>query len=189
MHRGHQTTLDAELVMNHLGQRRQAIGGAAGVADDGLAGVGFVVHAKDKHRGVVFGRCRQDDFFGASVKVLLGGDLIQEQAGGLDHDVSADFVPFQVGRIALLRQADFLAVDHQRVAVNRDVALEAAMHAVVLQHVGQVAGFQQVVDADHFNVTEILQGRAQHVAADTAKAVDTNFDRHTFLQKKIKFEN
>jgi hypothetical protein len=78
--------------------------------------------------------------------------LVQEQAGGFDHDVGADLAPLQVGRVALLRQADLLAVDDERVAVHRHVALEAAVHAVVLQHVGQVVGLEQVVDADDFDV-------------------------------------
>src|SRR5690606_15656364 len=38
VHGGHQATLDAPLVVDDLGQRRQAVGGAAGVGDDRLAG-------------------------------------------------------------------------------------------------------------------------------------------------------
>ena len=40
---GHQTTDDAELVIEHLGQRPQAVGGTRRVADDFLATVVFVV--------------------------------------------------------------------------------------------------------------------------------------------------
>ena len=40
-----------------------------------------------------------------------------------------------------------------------------------------------IVDADHFNVLEVLNRSAKHVAPDTAEAVDTNLDRHLhFLQ-------
>ena len=35
--RGHQPLDDAELVVDHLGERRQAVGGARGVGDDRLA--------------------------------------------------------------------------------------------------------------------------------------------------------
>ncbi|MCY1371374.1 hypothetical protein D9M69_585140 [compost metagenome] len=110
--------------------------------------------------------------------MLLGGDLVQEQAGGFDDDVCADLVPLQVRGIAFLREADLLAVDHQRVAFDADVTLEAAVHAVVLQHVGQVVGLQQVVDRHDLDVAEVLDGAAQHVAADAAEAVDADLDGH-----------
>jgi hypothetical protein len=108
VHGGHQAALDAPLVVQHLGHRGQAVGGAAGVGDDGLAGVGLVVHAVDEHGGVVLGRRGEDDLFGAGVQVLLGRDLVQEQAGGLDHDVGTDFVPLQVGGVALCVRRIFL---------------------------------------------------------------------------------
>src|SRR5690606_41083685 len=65
-------------------------------------------------------------------------------------------------------------------------ALEAAVHGVVLQHVGQVVRVQQVVDGDDLDVVaEVLHRRTQHVAPDAAETVDTNLDRHvTLLQGK-----
>ena len=93
-------------------------------------------------------------------------------------EVGADVVPLEVGRVAFLRQADLLAVDDQRAAFDLHVALEAAVHRVVLQHVGQVIRLQQIVDRDDLDVAEVLHGGAQHVAADAAEAIDTNLDRH-----------
>ena len=62
----------------------------------------------------------------------------EEQACCLDHDVSAHFAPLEVGWVTLSSEADFFAVDYQGGAINRHVTVEAAMHAVVLEHVGQV---------------------------------------------------
>ena len=137
-----------------------------------------MVHAIDEHGGVVFGGGALDDFLGTGVDVFLAGFLGQEQAGGFDDDVSTDFVPLQVGGIALLGQADGLAIDDDVTAFDLDIALEAAVHAVVLQHVGEVVGLEQVVDRHHFDVGEVLDGAAQHVAANAAEAVDTDFDGH-----------
>src|SRR5690606_30863894 len=98
--------------------------------------------------------------------------------GRFDDDIGAHLVPLQVGRVALLGQADAVAVDHQGVAVDRHVALEAAAHGVVAQHVGQVVRLEQVVDGDDLDVTEILDRRTQDVAADAAEPVDAYLDCH-----------
>ena len=37
------------------------------------------------------------------------------KAGGVDDDISLDVAPFQVGRITLCSQADFLAINNDRV--------------------------------------------------------------------------
>jgi hypothetical protein len=178
MHGGHQAALDAPLVVEHLGDRRQAVGRARGVGDDGLAGVGLVVDAVDEHRRVVLRRGRHDDLLRARVDVLLRGFLGEEQARRFDDDVGADGTPVQFGRVLHGGQADATAVDDQGVAVYADLALEAAVHGVVLEHIGQIVGLQQVVDADHLDILEILRRGAEHHAADAAESVDTYLDGH-----------
>src|SRR5690606_23156022 len=126
------------------------------------------------------------DLLGAGLQVGFGGFLGQEQAGRLDDDVGADFVPLQLGRVLHGGQADGFAIDNQGVAVHRDLALEAAVHRVVLQHVGQVIGLQQVVDADDLDVIEILDGGTEHHAANATEAVDTDLDSHDcFTLKEV----
>ncbi len=165
--------------MQHLGDRRQAVGGAAGVGDDRLAVVLRIVHPVDEHRGGVLGRRGHDHLLRARVDVLLRGLGGQEQAGGLDHHVGADLVPLQVCRIALGGQADALAVDDEGAVLDGDLALEAAVDRVVLEQVGQVVRLEQVVDADHLDVvTEVLHRRAQDVAPDAPETVDAYLDRH-----------
>jgi hypothetical protein len=65
-------------------------------------------------------------------------------------------------------------------AFDGDIALEVAVHRVVLEHVGQVVGLQQVVDADDLDVRELgFPGdSAKHHAADATETVDTDFDSH-----------
>jgi hypothetical protein len=120
-----------------------------------------------------------DHLLRAGVDVLLAGVERQEQAGAFHHHVGADVAPLQRRRVALVGQADAAAVDHQRAAVHRDVALEPAVHAVVLEHVGQVVRLQQVVDADDLDVVlEVLRRGAEHHAPDAAEAVDAYLDCH-----------
>jgi hypothetical protein len=55
--RGHQATLDADRFMQHLGHRREAVGGARGVRDDlVIGGQLVVVHAKDDGEVDTLGR-------------------------------------------------------------------------------------------------------------------------------------
>ena len=110
--------------------------------------------------------------------MFFSGGFVQKQARGFEHDVGADLVPFERRRVTLLRQADLVAVDDQRVALDRDLTLEAAVHRVVLQHVSQVLGLEQVVDADDLDVGKVLHGGAQDIATDAAEAVDTEFYGH-----------
>src|SRR5699024_9625582 len=54
---GHQTVGDAEVVVQHLGNGGQAVGGAGGVGDEGhVAGVLVQVDAAHEHGGVVLDR-------------------------------------------------------------------------------------------------------------------------------------
>ena len=103
--------------------------------------------------------------------------LREEQAGGLDDVLCADFVPLQVRRILLRGDADGLAVHDQRILGIIDRTLEAAMDCIILEHVRHVIRSDQVVDADDLDLG-VVDRSAEHETADTAKAIDTNFDSH-----------
>jgi hypothetical protein len=63
------------------------------------------------------------------------------------------------------------------------------VHRVVLQHVGEVVGLEQVVDADDLDVAEILNGSTENHTSDTTKTVDTYFDSHdslSSLKKRVR---
>ena len=113
--------------------------------------------------------------------MLFAGFLGQEQAGRFDDDLGTYFVPLEFGRILDRGQTDFLAIDDQCVAFDRDFALEAAMHGIKLQHVSHIIWFEQVVDADDLDVFEILNSSAENHSADAAKTVDAYFDSHDFI--------
>ena len=107
-----------------------------------------------------------------------GGQLFsKEEAGGLDDDVGIHFVPLQIGRILLGGQADLVAVDNHVVAFDLDVAFELAVNRIILQHVSEILGVEQVVDADNLDIlVEVLHRGTEDHAADAAETVDTDFD-------------
>src|SRR5690606_2485637 len=65
-----------------------------------------------------------------------------------------------------------------RSALDRHLALEAPVHRVEAQQVGQVLGLEQVVDGHDLDVAEVLDRRTQDVAADAAEPVDAYLDCH-----------
>ena len=50
------------------------------------------------------------------------------------------------------------------------------MNGVIGQHVSEVVGLKQIVDANDLDVAEILHGGTENHASDTAKTIDTYFD-------------
>jgi hypothetical protein len=149
---GHQAFDQAEVVVHDLRDRREAVGGAGGVRNDVLAGVGGVVHAHHEHRRVVLRRRRQHDPLGAGLDVGARLRIIEEQPGRFDHVLGADVVPLEVRGVPLRGDADGLAVDDELAVLHVDRSLELAVGRVVLEHVGHVIDVDDVVDPDDFDV-------------------------------------
>jgi hypothetical protein len=142
-----------------------------------LALVGGVVDAHDEHRGVVLRRGRHDHALRAGLDVPFGLGLLQEETGAFQHVFGADVAPLQVRGIALGGEADLLAVDDQRALGGLDRALERAVNGVILQHVRQLRGVEQIVDAHDLDI-RMIRGRAEHQPADASKSIDAHLDRH-----------
>src|SRR5690606_20873642 len=181
--RGHETALDAELLVEDLRERREAVRGARGVRDDVvLRGVVVgVVHAHDERAVLVLARRGDDDLLGTVVEVRRGLRRVGEEAGRLDHDVGTELAPRKVRRVTLGKRADALAVDRDRLVVVGDLTLERAEHRVVLQQVRERLVVGQVVHRDDLDVRTQLQDRTKVVPADAAEAVDSDADGHNAL--------
>lgn len=82
---GHQTLDDAEIVVNDLGERSQAVGCAGCIGDDLVAGVVRIqVDTTHEHRGIS-GRSRDDDLLGPTLEVSGGParrSLRDDKVGG-----------------------------------------------------------------------------------------------------------
>ena len=178
---GHQGLLDAELLVDDIGQRRKAVGGAAGVGDDThIAAVFIAVDAEHEgRRGVVLGRSRQDDLLGAALEVagsLLGGVV---GAGGLDDVLCAAVRPVDHRRVGLAVDLDLTPVDDQVAAGVLHSAGEIAEYGIVLQQIHHVVHICLAqVDAAYLEALRIVRQYAQHHPSDTAKAVDTDLNCH-----------
>ena len=96
-----------------------------------------------------------------------------EDAGAFQRDVDAELLPRQLRRILDGRHLDRAVADADRVAVDRDLAGEAAVHRIEAQQMRIGLDRPEIVDADDLDVLAAGFGdRAQHVAADAAESVD-----------------
>ncbi len=171
--------LDAEGVVEHLGDRRQAVGRARGVGDDPVLRLQLVVVDADHDRGVdlVLGRHGQHDLVRSGLEVFFQRRPVAKHAGRLDHDPHLQVFPRDLGRVTMLGHRDLEVVDEHRVARYPDGLVEPTHHRVVLEQVGQLIVIEQVVDCHD---PDVLPGAedAKHSAADAAKAIDSNSHRH-----------
>jgi hypothetical protein len=178
--RGHQPALDADRIVEHLRERGEAVGGAAGVRNDGVCGgQRRVVDAVD-HGEIDFLRGRRDQHpLRSRVEMLLAAGAVGEEAGAFERDIDAISLVRQLGRIALGRHVDALAVDDQVVAIDLDRALERTVDRIALEQAGVGFRIGQVVDRDEFEImVGALDDRARDIAPDAPETVDRNLGRH-----------
>ena len=160
---GHQTALNTEAVVQHLSDGSQAVGGAAGVADDGLTGILVGVHAANEHvclTSVVtlLAGSRENHILGTCFQVLLGAVHGQVETGGFNDILGTNFTPGEVLCFLFSINVDVLTIDDElfllQVIVNS--ALEAAMHGVILEHIGHVVNVKQVIDTYYLDFVNIF---------------------------------
>ena len=100
MDRGHEALVDADGVVEHLGDRGEAIGRARGVRDDHvILGQLVVVDAVDDGEVGAFGGRRDQHALGAGGQMHRGLVLGGEDAGAFERDVDAEILPRQRGRV------------------------------------------------------------------------------------------
>ncbi len=182
VNRRHDAVLHADLLVQRLDQRREAIGRAGRVRDDLVRGFeDVVIHAVNDrlfHAGTT--RCRNDDLLRAARDVLAGRFRRAEQARALVDDVDAEIAPRQLRRVTLGEDLDAITVDDDIAAVHFDGAVERAVRRIVARQVRVGFGITEVVERDYveFVGTTVLVDSTYDVASDAAVAIDTNLDSH-----------
>jgi len=173
---GHEAFHDAELLVENLGNGSKAVGGAGSVGDEShVLGVLVEVNTADEHGRSVLGGSAHDDLLGACVDVRLALFGSQVQTGALEDILSADFAPGQVSSILLAEAGVALAVDNKVISLVGNLAVELAVHGVILEQICKVVSGAEVVDADDLDVG-MVHAVAEYHAADAAETIDTDFD-------------
>ena len=167
---GHGAIFNAKLVVEHLGEGREAVRGARRVGDDVGGGVVLVVVDADDVGGdvVALGGGGDDNLLGTRGDVLASAGAVEEHTGAFDDDVNLHFLPGKVEGVAVGHNLDHLAVDGDGGVIhNLDVGVEGTEDGVILQQVRGGLGAAGLVD------THNLQGgvrAAGHPAAHEVAA-------------------
>jgi hypothetical protein len=167
--------IDAERLVQHLGDRRQAVGRARRVRDDVVLGrlVDVEVDAAAQRDVRVLGG-RADEHLLGRRQVLAGRGLVDEATGRLDDDVDPVLGPRDGGRVLLGTDRDGVATDDEVAVLDRHLARVLAVHRVVLQQVGERADVGQIVDEHEVEGVGRRRQTAHEPAADAAEPVDTD---------------
>src|SRR6266508_236443 len=178
--RGHEALLDRELVVQHLRERRDAVGRAGGVREHVVRFrvVGLVVDTEHDRHIRALGRRRDDHLLGAAVQMLRGPVAIGEEAGRLDYHVYAEIAPGEAAGVALRQDLDLLALDGDRPVACAHVLAELSQDGVVLEQVRHRGRVAEVVRRDDLEVPTALEVRAKEVAPDPPETVDPNPNSH-----------
>ncbi len=173
---GHKTVLDAPVVVENLGKRSKAVGGAGSVGNVvHVLGVGVVVNAHYEHGGVVLGGSGHNDLLCAGCQVGSCLFLSEELAGALGDIFNAPLAPVDVIGVAVAAGGDILAVDDDGMVGVIDVSVENAVYGVVLEQISHVIGGHGAVDTGELDVL-VIQPGAQNESADTSEAVNAYFN-------------
>ena len=180
MHRRHVAALDAEEVVQHLGDRGQGVGGARAVGNDDVVCTQCVVVDLEDNGlvGAVGGR-RDQHALGTGGQVRRGLVLGREDAGAFKGDVDVQVLVRQVRRITLGRDLDLAQAHVDPVVAALDRAGKTAVDRIVAQQVRIGRHRPQVVDRHNLDVAAAMLGDgAKNKAADAAEAVDGDADGH-----------
>ena len=192
MNGGHDAGNDRESLVQGVGHRSQAVGGAGSSRDNlVILGQGLLVDRVDNGLQVVAGRSRDNDLLSASSDVSHALLFAGVEAGALQNNVNADLAPRAILSVLNGVDLDLLAIDDDGilgsfdgVLVLTDLAQERALSGVVLEQVSQHLGAGQVIDGNNF-VALSLKHLTESQTADTAKTIDSNFNSHSKILPKI----
>ena len=177
---GHEAGLDRREIVDHHGQRRDAVRRARGVRDDVMLTlvVALVVDAEHDRVVGIGGGSGDDHLARTRVEVLLRSLTGREEPGRLEDDIDAELTPRQCCRIALREHLHLLAAGVDNAVPERHLSRERAEHRVVLEEMRHRRGVAEVVDRDDLDVgPELLLG-PEEIPPDASETVDADANRH-----------
>ena len=178
MHRGHDSCLDAEALVQDLRHGREAVRSARRIRNDPVRGgiEGLLVDADAERDIGILRRSGDDHVLDALFQMPRRFVFARKAARRLHHDLHAEVAPRNVGGIGRGENAQRFAVDGDAIVRMADRVRDRVMHRVVLQQIRQRGRIGEIVDGDEFDAGIALERGTQHVASDAPETIDTNPD-------------
>ena len=141
-----------------------------------------VVDAVDHREIGAVGRGGNEHALGPGLEVSRGLLFGRKDAGALERDIDAEFLPRQLGRVLHRRDLDLAVAAADRIALDLYLAREAAVNGIKAQQMGVGLDRSEIVHRHDLDiVASRLDDGTQHVAADPAEPVDGDPNRHVPL--------
>ncbi len=175
MHCAQQSMANPEGVMQNLDERRGAIGGAAGIADN--AGV-FRDHVViDPHHQGRFQRFLggngHDHTVGPRLQMLIQLRDLAELPAGFDDIIDVKCFPGEFGRVSLRQDDEGITGYLHPVTLCQHFTRIHAMNAVELEGVGELLGTGQIIHGNHVVMPAQFRD-SHHCAPNAPKPVNRN---------------
>ena len=117
----------------------------------------------------------------------MSGSLLHggEHAGGLNNIVSAGLAPRNLRGVHAVVNSYSLAVDDELAVLGFNGAVEMTVNGIILEHVDHVVKIdERIVYRNNLN-RGIGSGNTEYQSADTAKAINTDFNHLDYLPIKF----
>ncbi len=182
VHGVQQPLANAHRLVQHLGQRCQAVGGTGSIGDHLLVAQQLVVDAIDHGQVGAIQRMRGEHPARTGLQVLLDQGALLELAGAFEHHVDAQLAPRQPARLALGEQADALTADDHRLALQLHRLRKATECRIEARQMHQRAVFAEIVDGNdpHLLLQAALEQGPHDRATDSSIPVDSNTQHARF---------
>src|SRR5260370_586138 len=144
--------------------------------------LGRIVHVvvDAQHDGDVLIRRRRgdDDLLHSATQMLRRFLGIGKSTGRLNHDLSANRIPIDFGRIFSRENLDSLSADYDRIAFYLHAFMKRAKDGVILQQMRQRLRVRKIVGCYKVNIRTV-QACTDDIASDAPEPVDSYFYGHT----------
>ena len=174
---GHETLLNAEVVVENLGDWSEAVGGAGSVGNNGhVRGVSGVVDTNDEDWDVVLWWSGKNDFLGTSLDVQITLLLSEENTGGLANVIGTNGSPSDLGWVSLVEDLDEVSIDLDTTVALLNSSWESSVDGIVLEEIAEVIeAHERIVDGHALGFIFVAkESGSENKSTDSSESVDSH---------------
>ncbi len=177
---GHKTTLNPEIIQDHLGYRSKTVGGTGCIGDHMMNGavILILIYSHNKCFHISFGRSRDHDLTGPCTDMLLSAVTIPEQTGTLGNILYTSSFPWDIGGITMVGHQYSAAINGEAILITLHLTIINPHHRIIFQKVGEGSIICEIIDRGDLNICKcrIFCKGTKNTSPNTAKTINTYLD-------------